>query len=82
VSREGIVRFCELKMLKLGLSCVHNNSNGLGRMRTSYFEGKSEVSPVMVIFGNAEVYTSVDYVCCSFDRLTLMERIVYFEKEN
>lgn len=45
--------------------CVCNCSNGLGRIRTSYFAGKSEFLLVTMIFGKAEVYTTVDNVCCS-----------------
>ena len=45
-------RFCELKMLKLVPSRPYNHSNGLGRIMTSYFSGKSEVSLVMVIYRN------------------------------
>jgi len=51
-----------IEKLKLGLSCVYNHSNGLGRIRTSYFAGKSEVSLVRVMFWNAEVYTKVDFM--------------------
>jgi hypothetical protein len=56
----------ELKMFNLwGPSCVYNHSNGLGRIRTSYFAGNNEVSLVTVIFGDPDVYTTVDNVCCS-----------------
>jgi hypothetical protein len=78
---EGIVRFCEFKMFKLGPSCVNNHSNGLGRIRTSYFSGKNEVSLVTMIFGKAEVYTRADCVCCGFNRFRRMEGTVYLEKE-
>jgi len=41
LSKEGVVRFCELKILKLGPSCVYHLCSGLGRIRTYYFAGKS-----------------------------------------
>jgi hypothetical protein len=48
---------------------------------TSYFTGKSDVSLVTVIFGNAEVDMTVGYVDCGivFRR---MKRSLYPEKDN
>ena len=60
-----IVRFCEFKMLKLVPSRLYNHSNGLGRIMTSYFSGKSEVSLVMVIYRNAEVYPIYEQIMSS-----------------
>ena len=78
VSKEGIVKFLELKMLKLRPLFVYNNCNGWRSIRTSYFPGKSEVWLVTVIAGNAEVYTTV-----VFSRFRRVERtnLVFWEKE-
>jgi hypothetical protein len=42
---------------ELGLSCVYNDRDGVGRIKILYFASKSEVLLVTVIFGNAKVYT-------------------------
>jgi hypothetical protein len=42
-------------MLEFRPSCVYNHTDGLGRIRISYFAGKNEVSLVTVIVVNAEV---------------------------
>ena len=47
-------------------------------IRTSYFAGKSEVWLVTVIFGNAEVHTTV----MVFSRFRRMERTICLAKEN
>ena len=52
----------------LGLSCLYNHINGLGRIRTSHFAGKNKVSFVLVIFGNSEVYRQ-EIVCCRIQPL-------------
>ena len=39
--KEGIVMFCELKILKLWPSCVYNLCSGLRRIRSQYFTDKS-----------------------------------------
>jgi hypothetical protein len=59
VLKEGIVGFCELKMFKLGPSCVYKHNNGLGVIRTSYFARKSEALLTTVMSRNAEVYKIV-----------------------
>ena len=61
---EGIVGFCELKMFKLGSSCIYKRNNGLGVIRTSYFACKSEALLITVMSRNAELYKIAHYVCC------------------
>jgi len=63
VLKEGAVGFCELKVFKLGPSCVYKH-NGLGVIRTSYFASKSVALLITVMFRNAEFCKLVDCVCC------------------
>jgi hypothetical protein len=60
VLKEAIVGFCELKMFKLGPSCVYKHNNGLGVIRTSYFARKSEALLIMVMSRNTEVCKMID----------------------
>jgi hypothetical protein len=50
--------------VEIGAVVVYKHINCLRRMGTSYFGGKSEVSLVTVIFGNSELYRTVDYSFC------------------
>jgi len=62
LSKEGIVRFCELKILKLGPSCVYILCSSLRRIRTQYFAGKSNFA----YYGNTWECLhcmTVDYMC-------------------
>jgi hypothetical protein len=47
-----MVRLREVKVFKLGPSCVCNCNSGLGRIRTASFAGKNKVLIVTVIFGD------------------------------
>lgn len=61
--------------------CIYNRSNCLRRLKTTYFAGKFEVSLVMVIFGNPDMY-AIGYVHTSIHVFGRMERTLYFEKGN
>ena len=64
VLKEAILGICDLKMFKLGPSCVYKHKNGVGVIRTSYFARNSEVLLITVMSRSTEVYKIVDYVCC------------------
>lgn len=72
--------FHELKVLNSEASCSYH-SNGLGRIGTVYFAGKSEISLVTVIVGNSKcVRENVCIVVFSWLRRT--ERALYLEQKN
>jgi hypothetical protein len=75
--KKALLGFFELKMLKFGPLCVYNHCNGWS-ISTSCFAGKNEGWLVTVIFGNAEVYTTV----VVFSWFRRMERTLYPEKES
>ena len=51
----------ELKMFK----CIYKHNNRLGVIRIPYFARKNEALLITMMYGNAAVYTTVDYVCCN-----------------